>query len=280
MMKRIQIVQLSDLHLAPHGERYSFNQQLDPLKKLESCFADIVRLPEKPEMIVLSGDLIHEGTAKDYEWLHEYLFIKQEKLKTEINVILGNHDRADAFYTGFYGSKALEHYYYQQQTPTVDYYFLDSNYHNKEQGFLSKDQLVWLDTKLQQHKEKPALIFLHHPVAGTTLEKMRFSILQNDCELLKIAQKANVRGIFSGHIHFSTNELLDGILCSTAESTAYHIDCTDLHDHVVADACGYNLISFDGQSIGVENRVLLAPQEAVMHIKVTQTDYVNLKSSD
>ncbi|MFT8607732.1 MAG: metallophosphoesterase [Liquorilactobacillus ghanensis] len=275
-MKRIQIVQLSDLHLPSQGEKFSFNQRLDPQKKLENCFADVSRLPEKPEMIVLSGDLIHEGTADDYERLREYLFVKQEELKTKINVILGNHDRIGAFYAGFYGLevKGQEHYYYRQQTSLVDYYFLDSNYQNMEQGFLSADQLTWLNEKLQENTNKPSLLFLHHPVAGTSLETMRFSILQNDQELLKIVQGTNVRGIFSGHIHFATNELLKGVLCSTAESTAYHIDCTDLHDHLVADGSGYNLISFDGQNIGVENRVLLAPQETVMHIAVKQTDYV------
>ncbi|WP_281165460.1 metallophosphoesterase family protein [Liquorilactobacillus sicerae] len=276
-MKINHIVQISDLHLAPKNGIFPFNQQIDPFKKLEMVFADLERLPQKPEMIVLTGDLIHEGMAEDYERLHEFLYKKEEDLGTDINVLLGNHDRAGAFYLGYCGLAPKSQFYYRQRTKDFDYYFLDSNFQNIEQGYLPAAELKWLELKLQEDKERPSLIFLHHPVAGASLAKMRFSVLQNDQVLLQLATSANVRGIFSGHIHFATTEMIYGILCATAESTAYHIDCTALHDHLVADACGYNLISFDENLIGVENRMLLAPQKTVMHIPVGETDYVDPK---
>lgn len=277
-MKINQIVQISDLHLTPKGAKHSFNQQIDPFKKLEMVFADLERLPQKPELIVLTGDLIHEGIAADYERLHEFLYQKEADLGTDINVLLGNHDRAGAFYLGYCGLAPKSQFYYRQQTKDFDYYFLDSNFQNLEQGYLPATELKWLKLKLQENPQRPSLIFLHHPIAGVSLAKMRFSVLQNDQVLLQLAASANVRGIFSGHIHFATSEMIEGILCATAESTAYHIDCTALHDHLVADACGYNLISFDEKLIGVENRILLAPQKTVMHIPVGKTDYLDPKT--
>ncbi|WP_243674086.1 hypothetical protein [Lentilactobacillus kisonensis] len=47
-----------------------------------------------------------------------------------------------------------------------------------------------------------------------------------------------------------------GILNVVADSTAYHINCTNPHQHFVADATAYNVIYLDNQAVGVEQRPL------------------------
>ncbi|MCP9313124.1 metallophosphoesterase [Liquorilactobacillus satsumensis] len=275
-MKDKTIIQISDTHLTPDGEKPSFNQQLNPYNKLSLVFGDLKKMDTKPDLIVLTGDLIHEGKSSDYVRLQEILHAKEQELGVSICVLLGNHDRTAAFYEGFLHKEAQEKYYYKVTIDGVDNYFLDTTFGNIEQGYLDKKQLAWLEKNLAEHAKRPALIFMHHPIAGASLRYMRFSVLQNGAELLDACQKGNVKGIFAGHIHFPTTYATAGIINAVAESTAYHIDCRSYKKHEVSDVVGYNIITLStAGEIGVENRYLYWGQEIVKEISVDQTDFVD-----
>lgn len=278
-MKDTLIIQISDTHLTSMGNKPSFNQRLDPYDKLSLVFADIKKIKKKPEFIVVTGDLIHEGNATDYAHLREILHYKEQELGTPIFVLLGNHDRTEAFYRGFLQKSVKNKYYHKVSVNGKDNYFLDTTFGNIEQGYLDKEQLDWLGENLKKEPKRPALIFMHHPIAGASLHHMRFSVLQNGADLLRVCRQGNIQGIFSGHVHFSTTYSIDGILNSVAESTAYHIDCRDKHQHYVSDASGYSIITLsDKMEIGVENRYLYCGQETIKKIDVAQTDFIDLKT--
>ncbi|WP_311408111.1 metallophosphoesterase family protein [Liquorilactobacillus uvarum] len=278
-MKDTTIIQISDIHLTPAGEKPSFNQQLDPYDKLHLVFADVKKFKKKPEFIALTGDLIHEGKKDDYVRLRKFLREKEQELGAPIFVLLGNHDRTKAFYEGFMEQKPKSKYYYKVSINGKDNYFLDTTFGDIEQGYLDKEQLDWLSENLKKEPERPALIFMHHPIAGASLKHMRFSVLQNGSKLLQICKKGNVKGFFSGHIHFPTTYLTEGILNGVADSTAYHIDCQEKHQHYVRDASGYNVITLsDKNEIGIENRYLYWGQKIIKKIDIEQTDFIDLKS--
>ncbi|AUJ30550.1 metallophosphoesterase family protein [Liquorilactobacillus hordei] len=277
-MNDITIVQISDIHLSPAGKQPSFNQKLDPYVKLNMVFDDIRKIAVKPEFIVLTGDLIHEGTANDYVRLQEILKEKEQQLGIPIQVILGNHDRTEAFYEGFLQEEPQDKYYYKKTFSGVDNYFLDTTFGNIEQGYIDEKQLTWLKENLVQNQDKPALIFMHHPIAGASLRYMRFSVLQNGDDLIEVCKNGNVKGIFAGHIHFATTYTTENIVNGVAESTAYHIDCRNHKIHYVSDAVGYNIITLSAAyEVGIENQMLLWNSEVVKEISIGQTDFVNLK---
>ncbi|MFT8825539.1 MAG: metallophosphoesterase [Liquorilactobacillus mali] len=276
-MNDITIIQISDIHLSPAGDQPSFNQQLDPYVKLNMVFDDIKKIAVKPEFIVLTGDLIHEGVASDYVHLKEILAEKEQQLGIPIQVILGNHDRTEAFYEGFLREKPQDKYYYKKTFSGVDSYFLDTTFGNIEQGYLDEKQLKWLKESLLQSQERPALIFMHHPIAGASLHYMRFSVLQNGYDLLEVCSNGNVKGIFAGHIHFATTYTTDNILNGVAESTAYHIDCRNHKIHYVSDAVGYNIITLSAAcEVGIENQLLLWSPKIVKEIPIGQTDFIDM----
>ncbi|KRL04503.1 metallophosphoesterase [Liquorilactobacillus oeni] len=275
-MANKRIVQISDTHLTPAGEVPSFNQQLDPFDKLSQVFADVKKMEVKPDYVVITGDLIHEGTTSDYAELKKNLHKEEQNLGIPIFVLLGNHDRTEPFYEGFLGQQAKSKFYQKVTLKGIDNYFLDTTFGNIEQGYLDQKQLDWLSEHLSKDNKNPALIFMHHPIAGASLKHMRFSVLQNGSELLQVCGQGNVKGIFSGHIHFPTTYLTEGILNSVAESTAYHIDCRNNQQHYVNDAVGYNIITLSEENnIGVENRYLYWGQKIVKEIPIGETGFVD-----
>lgn len=96
-----KIVQISDTHLTPLGAEPAQHQRIRPEEKLRMVFDDIAQTRVRPDLIVLSGDLIHEGGVDDYAHLWQLLAAEQQLLGAPIRVILGNHDRTAAFYRGF-----------------------------------------------------------------------------------------------------------------------------------------------------------------------------------
>ncbi|GMA69646.1 3',5'-cyclic-nucleotide phosphodiesterase [Leuconostoc litchii] len=275
-MTKQTIIHISDTHLTPLGREPSFNQELNPYKKLQRVFEDVQKMDNKPNYVVITGDLIHEGQASDYAHLKEMLAQQENELLIPIYVVLGNHDRTKAFYSGYLSEPAKQKYYYKKHINETDNYFLDTTFENLEQGYLDQNQLTWLSNNLSQNPNTPALIFMHHPISGASLTNMRFSILQNGSELLNLCKNFNVKGIFSGHIHFSTTYLTDSILNSVSDSTAYHIDCRKHHQHYVSDVISYNIITLsDDAELGIENRYLYCGQKIVKKLTVEKIDFIN-----
>ncbi|EHO46161.1 metallophosphoesterase family protein [Lentilactobacillus kisonensis] len=267
-----KIVQITDTHLTPAGAEPANNQQVDPADKLQAVFDDIYTTNVAPDLIVITGDLIHEGHAEDYQRFHDVLMAQQERLKAPIKVILGNHDRTKAFYEGYLKRPYQSRYYDKLATAGWDFYFLDTTCGNLEPGYLDQDQLTWLQTNLKQ-SAKPALLFMHHPLAGPPLRNMAYSILQNGDDLAKVIQGSTVKAIFSGHVHFANMYQVGGILNVVADSTAYHINCTNPHQHFVADATAYNVIYLDNQAVGVEQRPLRLGTKTINAFKIPNTDF-------
>lgn len=276
-MTKLRIIQISDTHLTPEGSVAANNQRIDPYLKLEKILADVYHMPEKPDFIVLSGDLIHEGQAQDYSRLKEFIDHASEQLGIKVYPILGNHDRTRAFFKGYLNSESKDQYYYDVSTDEYNIYFLDTTFNNIEQGLVGEKQLSWLESKLIAEPNKKSIIFMHHPLDGAPVRHMRYSILQDGEELLNIIKNYNVQGVFSGHIHFATSYIRDGILMATADSSAYHINCDDHHNHLVSDTINYSIVSVDDDGVGVETRNLLSDERIINQIPVGDTEFIDKK---
>ncbi|WP_334330425.1 metallophosphoesterase family protein [Companilactobacillus sp. HBUAS59699] len=273
--KELKIVQITDTHLTPRGAKPANHQRVDPYIKLQNIFQDIELMPDRPDMAVISGDLVHEGVTFDYQKLKDIVDYQSERLHIPIYVVLGNHDRTRAFYEGYLEEDPQEKYYYSIATGLCDIYFIDSTYGNIEQGYIDQAQLDWLKQSISDSDKKMSLIFMHHPVDGPAITHMRYSILQNSQELLDLVKGTNVRAIFSGHIHFPTEFNRENILCSTADSSAYHINCDNHHNHLVMDATSYNIITIEDDKVGVETRLLLIHDEIINQVPIEDTDFVD-----
>ncbi|CAJ1175342.1 3',5'-cyclic adenosine monophosphate phosphodiesterase CpdA [Companilactobacillus paralimentarius] len=273
-MSKYKIIQITDTHLTPNGAAMANNQKVDPYVKLDNIFLDVAKMPIKPDLIAITGDLIHEGTAEDYDRLYQIIDHYHEMLNIPIQVVLGNHDRTAEFFEGYLKQIPREKYYYLLETEETNLYFLDSKFYNYEQGYIGQEQLDWLQDNLRNNS-KQSVIFLHHPIDGPAMHHMRYSILQESEQLMRTIKNSPVKAVFSGHIHFETSFVKDGILLHSTDSSAYHIDCDDEHRHLIYDATYYDIITIADGEIGTETRCLYEGQDIINHVDVIDTDFVN-----
>lgn len=273
-MSKYKIIQITDTHLTPNGAAMANNQKVDPYVKLDNIFLDVAKMPVKPDLITITGDLIHEGTAEDYDRLYQIIDHYHEMLNIPIQVVLGNHDRTAEFFEGYLKQIPREKYYYLLETEETNLYFLDSKFYNYEQGYIGQEQLDWLQDNLRNNS-KQSVIFLHHPIDGPAMHHMRYSILQESEQLMRTIKNSPVKAVFSGHIHFETSFVKDGILLHSTDSSAYHIDCDDEHRHLIYDATYYDIITITDGEIGTETRCLYEGQDIINHVDVIDTDFVN-----
>lgn len=163
IVKNYRIVQISDTHLTPQNAQPANNQQIDPMLKLMQVFHDIEATQVHPDMIVISGDLIHEGKAVDYRQFKTLVDREQAQFGVPIQVLLGNHDRTSAFYTGYLDKPIQPRYYYSLSDNGWDFYFLDTKCGDLEPGYLDEQQLRWLKEKLGE-SNRPAKLKRFSPV--------------------------------------------------------------------------------------------------------------------
>ncbi|MCO6387089.1 phosphodiesterase [Aliihoeflea sp. 40Bstr573] len=253
----MKIVQITDLHLAPPGQRVF---GLDPWERLDACLTDVNRHHADADLVVFTGDLAHNGEEVAYSALK----MRLQKLKTPYRLLIGNHDNRAMFRQVFPEAPVDEAGFVQSsfKTEAGIFIFLDTNEIGTHAGRLCSQRLAWLDEALAEHPE-PAFLFMHHPPLPLHLAPMDAIMLKDANAFDEILTRhGQVRHIFLGHVHrpisgnwrgipFSclrgTNhqvwldfEVLDAIPCSL-EPPAYAIafiqpDQVVVHTHDFLDA--------------------------------------------
>ncbi|WP_137626423.1 metallophosphoesterase family protein [Lactiplantibacillus pingfangensis] len=280
-MQRLHIIQISDTHLTPHGQLPAHHQTIDPWMKLTAIIQDIRTLPYQPDLIVFTGDLIHSGSADDYQRLHGVVHMMKDEFNCHVRVILGNHDTRAAFYEGYLPADPGPYYASRMRLGNNDFYFLDSKIEGFEAGWLPTAQLQWLGKHLRQAPTKRAFLFLHHPLDGAPMENMHYAILQNTPELLSVLRGHNIGGIFSGHVHFPTSYLNgDGILNVVAGSASFDIDCTDPQLHEIRESSSYQIITVDRGQVGVTVRQLLQQAAVLDSLPIPSTRFLTKRPAN
>ncbi len=274
-MQYLHVIQISDPHLTPHGQVPAHHQQLDPWAKLAAIIRDMRQLPFRPDLVVFTGDLIHNGSADDYQRLHAVVHTMKAEFGCHVRVLLGNHDCRAAFYQGYLPADPGPYYANRMRLGNNDFYFLDSKVAGEEAGWLATTQLQWLGKHLRQAPTKRAFLFLHHPLDGPTLVNMHYAILQNTPALLSVLRGHNVGGVFTGHVHFSTSYVIgDNVLNVVGGSAAYDIDCADPHRHPIHESSSYQIITIDHGLVGVTVRQLFQNPTIIDELKIGSTKFV------
>ncbi len=188
---------LSDTHIAADAkDQY---RGFYPSKNLAAVIEEVRDTPF--DMAFINGDAARlDGKPEDYDHLKKLL--KPLADHCPVSIGLGNHDDRDHFRKAFspvYGEETKGN---DRHISIVDSRFarwivLDSLYYvNKAAGFLGKSQRQWLVKYLEQAKDKPVLIMVHHTLGDNDGE------LLDANHLLQIAKNApQVKAIFYGHSH-------------------------------------------------------------------------------
>jgi Icc protein len=221
MSKPVLIAQISDLHIKAPGERaYG---RVDTAAALERCIATLNAFEPRPDLVVISGDLVDTPTPAEYEHLKRLL----APLQIPFIGIPGNHD------SGAMMRAAFPHCNYAapgvlDQVVNIgglDIVLLDSSVDGKPYGTLEGATLQWLDATLAASKETPALIFLHHPPFRTGIGHMDVQNLLNADALAPIIEKhPRVQLVAAGHVHRATLTMFAGVTATICPAPNHAVD--------------------------------------------------------
>jgi Icc protein len=206
----LRIVQISDTHLFgdPARELLGVNTQ--------SSFESLLSIlhTEKPEMILLTGDLSQDGSADSYLRLADAMNLFQ----VPIYCIPGNHDDSIAMAKIY----PRGHVSVQRQilVPGWQIIMLDSQKVGSVEGYLSQEQLTFLQHCLESKPELRAIIVMHHqPIAvgSTWLDKIGVTNASAFWDL--ISHYSNANTILFGHVHQLFEGEKNGVKLFSSPST-------------------------------------------------------------
>jgi len=216
------IAQLSDLHVRARGALYQ--GVVDSNARVAQAIEHLNRLDRRPDLVLVTGDLVDQGHPDEYAMVRALL----ERLGVPYLVIPGNHDDRETFRVAF-----ADHRYLPEQGPLhycVDDYAvrivaLDSCVPGKHHGHIEAEGLLWLSSRLEQGRDKPTLLMMHHPpfVSGIPyMDKYRYF---DAGPLEEVVERfPQVQILLCGHVHRSMLRRWAGTVVCTGPSTTTQID--------------------------------------------------------
>nr|WP_315425636.1 phosphodiesterase [uncultured Albidiferax sp.] len=220
------LLQLSDLHIREPG-RLAYDR-LDTAPYLQQAVDSILRLPQQPDAVVITGDLTDFGRAAEYAHLHSLL----APLTMPVYLMPGNHDDREQMRASFAEHAYLGHSGFVQFSVAVadlQLVALDTVVPGASHGSLCAERLQWLADTLDQQRDRPVVIAMHHPPFATLIGHMDdIGLLQGAAELeALVARHPNVERIICGHLHRSIQVRFGGSIAMTVPSPAHQV-CLDL----------------------------------------------------
>jgi 3',5'-cyclic AMP phosphodiesterase CpdA len=205
---RALIAQISDLHVKPRG--VLAYRRVDTAAALVRCVKELNRFAPRPDLVVISGDLVDRPSTEAYDHLVGLL----TPLDLPLAAIPGNHDDRNlmraALPQPYASPRGAMHSV--REIGGVDVVLIDSVTPGENYGTLDADGLAWLETALSASTTRPALLFLHHPPFATGIVHMDVQNLRNSGDLAAIlGRHRRARLVAAGHVHRATLTSFAGI---------------------------------------------------------------------
>jgi Icc protein len=210
----LRFVHISDTHINPDTAYNNEYAKYTPLVGAKALVEALNALPFTPDFILHTGDVAYDPVPEAYPFIAE-LF---STLKAPVYYLRGNHDDAGSIQKILMKSHEIKPYlYYEFESKGVQVLCLDSNGpHNPQNpsGFITEEQLDWLDARCSADDERPMVVATHHnviPIGVPWLDDWMRT--ENGEELHAILRQARDRlcGVFFGHIHHHYHILRDGV---------------------------------------------------------------------
>ena len=217
------IAHVSDTHLLFGGA--PLGGVADTVGALRQTAAQLGRLGDRLDAIVVTGDVTDLGEPDAYRRVHEALQPVVTATGAEIVWVMGNHDERGAFRESLIGEapsgapvNCVVH------VGGLRMLALDTSVPGYHHGEIDAASLAWLDEQLAQPAPEGTIIAMHHAPIATPLALMDVLELRGQDELAEVIRDRDVRLILGGHLHYATNGVFAGIPVSVAGATAYTMD--------------------------------------------------------
>jgi len=213
MTDPVLLVQLSDLHIG------GSENGVDPIPRLEAVIEAVRGLPNRPDAVLVSGDLTDDGEGGGYRIAREML----ARLEVPLHVLPGNHDDRGRIRAAFdLPGEGDEPVNYSVDVGELRLVLFDSIVPGRDPGSYDPGRLAWLDRELAAQPERPTVLAVHHPPLATGVAEWdAINLDRCDREALGevVARHPQLRAIVGGHLHRVAASTLSGCPVLAAPST-------------------------------------------------------------
>jgi 3',5'-cyclic AMP phosphodiesterase CpdA len=210
-------LQISDTHVG-------FNKEANPdvVGTLTRTIALVNAMPQKPGLVIHTGDITHLSKASEFDTAAQLL---SQINVTELHTTPGEHDVADASVTEYfnrYGKASDNRGYYSFDHQGVHFVSLINvlNFKPNGLGNLGEEQLEWLEKDLKgRSASTPIVVFAHMPL-WTVYAPWGWGTGDAEQAMSYLKRFGSVT-VLNGHIHQIVQKVEGNITFHTARSTAY-----------------------------------------------------------
>ena len=249
----IRALQITDTHLFADNSGCLLG--LNTEQSLEAVIENIRANDLPADIILATGDLVHDGTPAAYRRIFSHL----GNFGLPVYCLPGNHDEALTLQQSL--SDGLIQYVEHAHHGNWHFIFLDSTIADSEKAHLTQETLQALETHLQSAPDTHTLICLHHQPIPTGSEWLDTMAVDNAAEFFAVIENhPQVRGILWGHVHQEFNGMYKDIRLMSSPSTCIQFLPGSKEFAVDTAAPGYRWLEFhpDGRiETGVERLAAL-----------------------
>lgn len=247
------IAQITDTHLTASGKLHGAIAVND---KLRAVIRRLNALAPKPDIILATGDLTGNGAPEEYEQVREIL----RGAQAPVYLIPGNHDSSDALRAHFphhtyLPSDGFAHYVVDDHPLAL--IGLDTTAPGGHRGEMCANRLDWLEARLDERRDKPVLIFMHHPPFRSGIWWMDAMGLKGRRKMARLLERYdNIERVVCGHLHRPFQTRWAGTVGSVAPSTAFF---------VALDLGGHNFMTLHDEPAGYDLHVWTERDGLITH---------------
>ncbi|VAX10650.1 3',5'-cyclic-nucleotide phosphodiesterase [hydrothermal vent metagenome] len=210
----LKVLQLSDPHLFADQDGRLLGMRT--LKSFIKVLNHATKTLGQMDLVVVTGDLVHDATAIGYSRLGEHL----ATLGIPVYCLPGNHDDTALIASTFSDNPSGSKISIQHNNWSI--ILLDSQLPGSESGHISSSQLAKLAANLQAHPNHHTMICLHHqaiPIGSTWLDTM--TVDNADDFFAIVDQHPQVKAISWGHVHQDFEAVRNGVKLFGTPSTCF-----------------------------------------------------------
>ncbi len=244
------IAQITDTHITQPNVNEP--RSLARMRALASFVAHIKALDEKPDLVLHTGDVVHDGKAQDYEIVKAIM----GSLPMPTFFAVGNRDERAGVVAGLkdLGGMGTADGFVQYSIDgfPVRLIAVDTQHRERNIGTTCSVRLATLEDMLKEEPDIPTALFMHHPPFEVTTAKDPFQfddrILAN-AFLDMVAHHKQVVHVFCGHMHREFSVELETCVATTTPSLPVDNRISDgpLEDHPL-----YQLHRWNGDTVRFE----------------------------
>lgn len=209
-----KIIFLSDLHLV-ENKKTNLND-CNTLERLKKINNHLLASEPNIDAIILMGDLSQDGSILSYQHLLNELKI----FSCPIYSIPGNHDEINNWQQAFDNSiiSTVKHF----ELFGWNFLGLNTVIEGENSGWMSENELQWLDKKLNELSDEKIILLMHHHPISFSKPLIDKYILKNANEFFEIIKnKNNIHLVIFGHVHNVVEIIYNKITFLSCPSTCF-----------------------------------------------------------